>query len=80
MSSTGREMRRIANTDLVEGWSRHLDPNRPVLLVSFGRSGDSPESVATVQMLVDLYTAGQIPNLIIGNQGATGIQSCVTRS
>jgi len=33
---------------------------------------DSPESVAAVQMLVDLYTAGQIPNLIIGNQGATG--------
>lgn len=33
---------------------------------------DGPESVATVQMLVDLYRAGQIPNLIIGNQGATG--------
>ena len=32
----------------------------------------SPESVAAVQMLVDLYTAGQIPNLIIGNQGAVG--------
>lgn len=33
---------------------------------------DSAENVATVQMLVDLYQAGQIPNLIIGNQGATG--------
>lgn len=33
---------------------------------------DSAANVATVQMLVDLYTAGQIPNLIIGNQGATG--------
>jgi multiple sugar transport system substrate-binding protein len=32
---------------------------------------DGPESVATVQMLVDLYKAGHIPNLIIGNQGAT---------
>jgi multiple sugar transport system substrate-binding protein len=31
---------------------------------------DGPESVAAVQMLVDLYNAGQIPNLIIGNQGA----------
>jgi len=33
---------------------------------------DGPDSVAAVQMLVDLYKAGQIPNLIIGNSGATG--------
>lgn len=32
---------------------------------------DSPKSVAGVQMLIDLYKAGQIPNLIIGNTGAT---------
>ena len=32
---------------------------------------DSPQSVAAVQMLVDLYEKGQIPNLIIGNKGAT---------
>jgi multiple sugar transport system substrate-binding protein len=32
---------------------------------------DGPASVAAVQMLVDLYQAGQIPNLIIGNEGAT---------
>ncbi len=33
---------------------------------------DGPDSVAAVQMLVDLYKDGQIPNLIIGNSGATG--------
>lgn len=33
---------------------------------------DSAKSVAAVQMLVDLYKDGQIPNLITGNQGATG--------
>ena len=33
---------------------------------------DSDTNVATVQMLVDLYNAKQIPNLITGNQGATG--------
>ena len=33
---------------------------------------DGPDSVATVQMLVDLYKDGQIPNLIIGNSGDTG--------
>ena len=32
---------------------------------------DGPKSVAAVQMLVDLYKDGQIPNLITGNQGAT---------
>jgi len=32
---------------------------------------DSPKSVAAVQMLVDLYKSGDIPNLITGNAGAT---------
>lgn len=32
---------------------------------------DSAESVSAVQMLVDLYKQGAIPNLIIGNKGAT---------
>lgn len=32
---------------------------------------DSDASVAGVQMLVDLYKEGQIPNLITGNEGAT---------
>jgi multiple sugar transport system substrate-binding protein len=32
---------------------------------------DGPKSVAAVQMLVALYKEKQIPNLIIGNQGAT---------
>lgn len=32
---------------------------------------DGSASVAAVQMLVDLYQADQIPNLIIGNEGAT---------
>lgn len=32
---------------------------------------DSPESVAAVEMLVGLYEKGLIPNLIIGNEGAT---------
>lgn len=33
---------------------------------------DGDKSVAAVQMLVDLYKHKQIPNLITGNQGATG--------
>ncbi|APZ33380.1 maltose-binding protein [Microbacterium aurum] len=33
---------------------------------------NSPESVAGIQLLVDLYKEGQVPNLITGNSGATG--------
>ncbi|MDP9027332.1 MAG: extracellular solute-binding protein [Actinomycetota bacterium] len=33
---------------------------------------DSSANVKTVQMLVDLYNEGLIPNLITGNKGATG--------
>lgn len=52
-------------------WSGGGQVTDPELTVATGYL-DSPESVAAVQMLVDLYQAGQIPNLIIGNQGATG--------
>src|SRR3954471_21443255 len=33
---------------------------------------NSPKTVAAVQTLVDLYKAGAIPDLIVGNQGAIG--------
>ncbi len=52
-------------------WSGGGDITDPELTKSTGYL-DSAQNVATVQMLVDLYNAGQIPNLIIGNQGATG--------
>lgn len=35
---------------------------------------DGPKSVAAIQMLVDFYKDGSIPNLIVGNQGATSTQ------
>ena len=40
----------IATTDIVSSPASHLDPATPTLLVSFGRSGDSPESVASVAL------------------------------
>jgi multiple sugar transport system substrate-binding protein len=35
---------------------------------------NSPKTVAAVQMLVDLFKAGAIPDLIVGNQGAMGTE------
>lgn len=52
-------------------WSGGGEVTDPELTKASGYL-DSAENVATVQMLVDFYQAGQIPNLIIGNQGATG--------
>lgn len=49
-----REMRRrveaIATTDIVSAPSLHLRRDEPLLLVSFGRSGNSPESIAAVDL------------------------------
>lgn len=48
----------IATTDIVSAPALHLVPAAPTLLVSFGRSGDSPESVAAVALADQL-----VPNL-----------------
>jgi len=40
----------IATTDIVSAPALYLGPAAPTLLISFGRSGDSPESVATVAL------------------------------
>jgi multiple sugar transport system substrate-binding protein len=41
---------------------------------------DSAKNVATVQMLVDFYKQGLIPNLITGNAGATGTSDGLPKS
>jgi tagatose-6-phosphate ketose/aldose isomerase len=46
--SQGRRAEAIATTDLVSSPSSWLLPDVPTLLVSFARSGNSPESVAAV--------------------------------
>ncbi len=49
----------IPTTDLVSNPEQYLDPRRPTLLVSYARSGNSPESVAAValadQLVEDCY-------------------------
>ncbi|CAN5559062.1 sugar ABC transporter substrate-binding protein [soil metagenome] len=51
-------------------WSAGGEVTNPDLTKASGYL-DSAQSVAGVQMLVDLYKQGAIPNLIIGNKGAT---------
>ncbi|MEL7286713.1 MAG: SIS domain-containing protein [Pseudomonadota bacterium] len=46
----------IPTTDLVSNPEQYLDPTRPTLLVSYARSGNSPESVAAVALVDQLVT------------------------
>lgn len=47
------DTRAIATTDLVTHHQMYLRPKTPVLLVSFARSGNSPESVEAVKLVDD---------------------------
>ncbi|EOA9033649.1 SIS domain-containing protein [Vibrio harveyi] len=44
----------IPTTDLVSNPGQYLDPSRPTLVVSYARSGNSPESVAAVSLVDQL--------------------------
>ena len=50
MLAQGRRAEAIATTDLVSGPGRFFQPGVPTLLVSFARSGSSPESLAAVAL------------------------------
>jgi tagatose-6-phosphate ketose/aldose isomerase len=50
----GRRVEAIATTDIVASPLDYLEPETPTLLVSFGRSGNSPESVATTELADEL--------------------------
>ena len=47
---TGKNFTAVATTDLVTNPMDYLSSDRPLLLISFGRSGNSPESVAAVEL------------------------------
>ena len=49
-SQTGKNFSAVPTTDLVTNPMDYLNPAHPLLLISFGRSGNSPESVAAVEL------------------------------
>jgi tagatose-6-phosphate ketose/aldose isomerase len=50
LARLGRRVEAIATTDLLSGPALYFQKDVPTLLVSFGRSGSSPESVAVVEL------------------------------
>lgn len=57
----------IATTDIVSAPTYYLQPDMPTLMVSFGRSGNSPESVAAVDIADNLVS--DIRHLVITCNG-----------
>jgi tagatose-6-phosphate ketose/aldose isomerase len=51
---TGKRTRAVPTTDLVTHADQYFFSERPILLISFARSGNSPESVAAVNLANDL--------------------------
>ena len=54
MQRLDRRVEAIATTDLLSGPRQYFQCDVPTLLVSFGRSGSSPESVAVVELAEEL--------------------------
>ncbi|WP_416775859.1 SIS domain-containing protein [Xenorhabdus budapestensis] len=52
----GLNVHAFASTDIVPTPWQYLDKSKPTLLVSYARSGNSPESVATVKLIDSLLT------------------------
>jgi tagatose-6-phosphate ketose/aldose isomerase len=65
--ATGRRVEAVATTDIVSAPDLYLEAETPTLVVSFGRSGNSPESIAAVD-LADARIAS-IHHLIITCNG-----------
>lgn len=57
MPLVGQTVEAIATTDLVSHPHLYLHPARPTLVISFGRSGSSPESMAAIELCDALLPA-----------------------
>jgi tagatose-6-phosphate ketose/aldose isomerase len=62
----------VPTTDIVGAPHLYLDPSQPLLLVSFGRSGNSPESLAAVELAESLVHDVHHLAIICNADGALG--------
>lgn len=61
--ATGRRVESIATTDLVSNPLNYLETDTPTLLVSFARSGNSPESMAATRLADQVL--GNVHHLVV---------------
>lgn len=69
------QVRALATTTLLTHPELYLDTNAPLLLVSFARSGDSPESLAAAHLVRDLVPNARLLNITCNAEGKLAIQS-----
>jgi tagatose-6-phosphate ketose/aldose isomerase len=62
----------VPTTDIVCAPQLYLDPEQPLLLVSFGRSGNSPESLAAVELAESLVREVRHLLIVCNADGALG--------
>ncbi|MRW86625.1 SIS domain-containing protein [Pseudoduganella sp. FT26W] len=69
------QVRAISTTTLLTHPALYLETAAPTLLVSFARSGNSPESMAAVQLVRDLVPGARFLNITCNADGALAQQS-----
>ncbi|MYN27850.1 SIS domain-containing protein [Duganella levis] len=69
------QVRAISTTTLLTHPALYLETAAPTLLVSFARSGNSPESMAAVQLVRDLVPDARFLNITCNADGALAQQS-----
>ena len=62
----------VPTTDIVSAPQLYLEPEQPLLLVSFGRSGNSPESLAAVELAESLVRDVSHLAIVCNADGALG--------
>lgn len=68
------QVRAIATTSLLTHAELYLDPAAPTLLVSFARSGDSPESLAAVELVRATVPDARFLHITCNASGALAVR------
>jgi len=63
------DIRAVHTTNLLTHPAHYLQPERPTLLVSFGRSGSSPESIAVVDQVRAWIPGARFVNITCNTEG-----------
>ena len=73
----GFDFKPVASTDLVSAPTQFLSPDDPTVLVSFARSGNSPESLAAIEVVRTVCTSDKFLNITCAPDGrlATEMQN-----
>ena len=69
------DVRALATTSLLTHHELYLDPAAPTLLVSFARSGDSPESLAAVNLVRSVVPGARFLHITCNAAGSLAAQA-----